>query len=288
MKPLSEQSRRYLERYKAEIEPSQLHIARQRRAVLRRIAEADAAGPVTPAPPPTRRARRLAFAALLTLGAAAAAVLLMFGLREFVDLRVEHALRSSQASFSSEPPGAQRASRHTQGRSPGSRRRSGGEAPSAAPVEPAPELTAGVESEVDAEVEAEPEPGVDRDAAITGEAPADSSQAPKRARRRRAQRAARASSPASTPSVTDLQAESALLARARVALSAGDTTRARALLASHERRHPDGLLAEERVVLQALTHCRAGDHDAGRAALRQLRRAFPGSLAISRVSAACR
>jgi hypothetical protein len=85
----------------------------------------------------------------------------------------------------------------------------------------------------------------------------------------------------------DLALESALLSRARAAMTAQRWSEARALARSHARRFPGGFLAEERLVIEAVARCRSGDERAGRTSARELMRRFPGSPAVPEVAAAC-
>ena len=81
--------------------------------------------------------------------------------------------------------------------------------------------------------------------------------------------------------------ESHLLTKLRRALDAGQFASALDWADEHARRHPKGALTEERLLLEAVAACRAGQTARGRAAVEQLRDRFPGSPAIARVERAC-
>lgn len=81
--------------------------------------------------------------------------------------------------------------------------------------------------------------------------------------------------------------ENHLLTKLRRALDAGQYASALDWADEHARRHPKGALTEERLLLEAVAACRAGQTARGRAAIGQLRDRFPGSPAIARVERAC-
>ncbi len=84
-----------------------------------------------------------------------------------------------------------------------------------------------------------------------------------------------------------LAEESRLLARARKALAKGEVARALEWAEEHERRFPDGLLAAERMIVQAAGLCRSDRTSEGRALLDELSRRHPGTPASAQVEAAC-
>jgi hypothetical protein len=101
---------------------------------------------------------------------------------------------------------------------------------------------------------------------------------------------AEADEPSSEPPVADasvLAEESRLLARVRRALGDDDFEGALEWAEEHARRHPRGLLTEERLVLEAVAACRGGQHDRGLAAAEQLREQFPGTPTLAKVEQAC-
>jgi hypothetical protein len=75
-----------------------------------------------------------------------------------------------------------------------------------------------------------------------------------------------------------LAAEQALLDPARAALAQGDGAGALARLAQHERRFPNGALAQEREAMTIRALVLAGDRDAARARAESFRSRYPGSL----------
>jgi outer membrane protein assembly factor BamD (BamD/ComL family) len=85
----------------------------------------------------------------------------------------------------------------------------------------------------------------------------------------------------------ELADESRLLGRIRKALDAGDFEAALDWAEEHARRHPDGALSEERLILEAVAACRGGRLDRGRACLASLRQRYPGTPAITPVEQAC-
>ncbi|MFV8750877.1 hypothetical protein ACNOYE_10045 [Nannocystaceae bacterium ST9] len=93
---------------------------------------------------------------------------------------------------------------------------------------------------------------------------------------------------APTPtSARDLADESRLLGKARRALAAGDFTDAIDWAAEHARRHPEGLLAEERLMIEAVAWCRSGEHAEGRARLAELERRYGATPASAEIEATC-
>ena len=93
--------------------------------------------------------------------------------------------------------------------------------------------------------------------------------------------------PAAILDADTLREEGVLLSQARDALARGEWARVLTHVEQHRRAHPQGALLEERLVLEAAAACESGDRPRGQAALRALRRRFPGSLALSRVAAVC-
>lgn len=93
--------------------------------------------------------------------------------------------------------------------------------------------------------------------------------------------------PPDTPPTSDLTEETRLLARARALVRAGSPGDALAPLREHARRFPEGQLTEDRLVLQAQALCESGDNKAGLKKATALRKAFPGSSHLPRVSRIC-
>ncbi|HEX6244063.1 MAG TPA: hypothetical protein VFZ61_24275 [Polyangiales bacterium] len=81
--------------------------------------------------------------------------------------------------------------------------------------------------------------------------------------------------------------ELALIRTALAQLNAGDAEQALALLARHAARYPEGLMAEERLGLQAISLCAAGQRQAGQEAQRSFLRQAPNSALVARVKLAC-
>lgn len=101
-------------------------------------------------------------------------------------------------------------------------------------------------------------------------------------------RPVRAAAPRSGAAASsNLTEETRLLARARARLRAGSPADALPPLAEHARRFPDGQLAEDRLVLQAQALCESGDVKAGSKTAAALRKAFPRSSHLPRVTRAC-
>jgi hypothetical protein len=98
--------------------------------------------------------------------------------------------------------------------------------------------------------------------------------------------------PASTPAAASdegstLVDESRLLGRARRALAAENFELALEWTDEHARRHPDGELTEERLLLEAVAACRGGQGTRGRAAAERLRAGFASSAVLAKVDQAC-
>jgi hypothetical protein len=92
---------------------------------------------------------------------------------------------------------------------------------------------------------------------------------------------------APTPTAAELADESRLLGRIRKALDLGDFESALDWAEEHTRRHPDGALSEERLILETVAACRDGQRARGRSSLSALRERFPGTPAIAKVERAC-
>lgn len=140
----------------------------------------------------------------------------------------------------------------------------------------------------------EPEPDPDpRDAPAQVEAAEvapDPSPAPQpRARHRQPPRPA--SEPAAAKDPADassrLAEESRLLARVRRALNNQDFASALDWAEEHARRHPQGALTEERLILEAVAACRGDQRDRGLESLATLREQFPKAAAIAKVEQSC-
>jgi len=84
-----------------------------------------------------------------------------------------------------------------------------------------------------------------------------------------------------------LSAETELLLAAQRELSAGQPERALALLAEHDRRHPRGVLAQERAASRVLALCAAGRTAEARAEAEAFVREAPGSPLVPRVRRSC-
>ncbi|PCC68964.1 hypothetical protein SAMN02745121_05704 [Nannocystis exedens] len=84
-----------------------------------------------------------------------------------------------------------------------------------------------------------------------------------------------------------LDAELALLRRAREALGREDAAAALTSLEQHAREFPAGHLVEERMLLRAQAECELGRRAAARATAAELMRAFPGSPHASTVAGLC-
>lgn len=85
----------------------------------------------------------------------------------------------------------------------------------------------------------------------------------------------------------DLEAESALVRRARAALRDGDARAALAALDEHGRRFPGGTLAEERDVQRVRAFCAAGDTARAERAARAFVEAHPGSVHAAHMATPC-
>jgi hypothetical protein len=84
-----------------------------------------------------------------------------------------------------------------------------------------------------------------------------------------------------------LAEESRLLAHARRALHDDDFESALAWAEEHARRHPHGLLTEERLVLEAVAACRSGQRERGLEVARQLRAQYPSTPTLAKVEQSC-
>jgi type IV secretory pathway VirB10-like protein len=83
-----------------------------------------------------------------------------------------------------------------------------------------------------------------------------------------------------------LAEESRLLARVRRALHDQDFEAALEWAEEHARRHPNGSLTEERLILEAVAACRGDQRTRGLAAAQQLRERFPKA-PVAKVEQAC-
>jgi hypothetical protein len=150
-------------------------------------------------------------------------------------------------------------------------------------LEPTPAQIAPVESEVD-----EPPAPIVLDVASPPAADVDVSKPRNRNRRPAVQPD---TSGSVEPPVADagmLAEESRLLAHVRRALRDDDFEAALAWAEEHAHRHPQGVLTEERLVLEAVAACRGGQRERGLAAAKQLHEQFPGSPTITKVEQACK
>jgi hypothetical protein len=84
-----------------------------------------------------------------------------------------------------------------------------------------------------------------------------------------------------------LAEESRLLAHARRALHEDDFESALAWAEEHARRHPHGLLTEERLVLEAVAACRSGQRERGLEVASQLRAQYPNTPTLAKVEQSC-
>lgn len=87
--------------------------------------------------------------------------------------------------------------------------------------------------------------------------------------------------------VSDLDAELALLRRARAALSEGRATEALALVDEHARRFSAGHLVEERALLRVQALCETGAQAQARAEAQAFARAQPGSPHANKIIRVC-
>ena len=85
-----------------------------------------------------------------------------------------------------------------------------------------------------------------------------------------------------------LSAERNLIMMARTALSRGAAAAALNALAEHQRRYPQGQLAEERAALAVIALARAGQPQAARRTAERFRKRYPGSLLLPTVETALR
>jgi hypothetical protein len=84
-----------------------------------------------------------------------------------------------------------------------------------------------------------------------------------------------------------LAEESRLLAHVRRALHDDDFESALEWAEEHARRHPHGLLTEERLVLEAVAACRGGQRERGLAVATQLREQYPNTPTLAKVEQSC-
>ena len=98
--------------------------------------------------------------------------------------------------------------------------------------------------------------------------------------------------PAPSPVTTEkaqstLDAELTLLRDAKKALNDGDSSRALSILDEHQRKFPDGILAEERASTRVLALCAAGKTSDARAAAQDFLAKYPRSPSAPRIRASC-
>lgn len=240
-----------LAKYREATEPDAEAVERALARVSIRI---ESEPPATPRPELARRAWLLA-AGLLVLILAGLALAFAVGLGDARELgrheaeyqRVEAPLRQASTPVPVELP-----------------TRRGAATIVDAPVEPAP-----VEPKVEP-LPVEPSPVEPRPRART-RTPAPIGPAPE---------------PAPEPA-NDLADESHLLAKARRALTKHDWAAALEWAREHARRHPEGLLVEERLVIEAVAACHAGERERGLASLAEAERRFGPPAAKPEIEAAC-
>ncbi|MFO7562495.1 MAG: hypothetical protein R6X02_07615 [Enhygromyxa sp.] len=134
---------------------------------------------------------------------------------------------------------------------------------------------------------AEPEQAPEDQALELPKPPTNDAPAP---RRRARPKPAEDPQPEATPasdSGSELAAESRLLALIRRALRDEDFEAALARAEEHARRHPQGALTEERLILEAVAACRGQQRSRGLAAAKQLREQFPNTAALAKVERSC-
>ena len=155
--------------------------------------------------------------------------------------------------------------------------------------EPAPEPMP-AKGEV-ASTETEPEPEPEQDRRIGRREGAERSRAgDEAASSANSESTAGASSPEDQPDVVhagQLAEESRLLARARKALDAGDFASALDWADEHARRHDEGELIEERLIIEAVAACRGGQRQRGLASLAALRRRVANSPTLNKIERTC-
>jgi hypothetical protein len=261
MQPNHDPLKDLVRRYKTAIEPTPEHVEHERGRLLARIA----AEP-RPSGPPPRRARPV----LLVTAIAAAVVLVWAGLRVYIDLRVQQAFDASLTIHRAQAPELREAIH-----GPGPARDAGDR------TVPAPETRRDDEPIAVPPVPVSESPD---GATVVPSSPAGSS-----AEDATAEPFAAAKRRRGAPAVDadELLRESALLSQAREAQSRGDWARVRELVDEHRRSHPHGALLEERLVLAAAAACNIDPRGRGQEAIQTLRRRFPRSLALARVSAMC-
>lgn len=233
--------------YRSAIDPTPEHVERERARLLARLAAE------TPAEPPRRAARP----ALLVAAVAAALLLVAGALGLYIDLRVRQAVDASLAVKQAQGP----APLPLTPREVGPPRAVEVAPPIGVVPPPAPQLP--------------PDPPLDPPAPELAPEPTG---------------AATASAPRRRPAELDADAlirESVLLSAAREAQARGDWGRVLELVDDHRRSHPHGALLEERLVLEAAAACNSDQRARGQKAVQALRRRFPRSLALARVSDMC-
>ena len=257
----SDHTRALVRAYRSAVEPPPGALERQHARLLARLAAAP--------PAPRRRVWTLvvAIAALLALA--------IGGLGFYIDARIQRAVDASLAERGVDrrfTTGIAEDQAPPPGRAPSVVGPDPVVAPAPAPGAPplAPEPTPGAPPLA-------PEPAT-FGPVVAPAAAGTAAVAPPRRRPR---------SRASVVDADDLQLEGALLSQARDALTRGEWSRVLNLVDEHRRQHPHGALLEERLVLEAAAACESGQPRRGQAALRALRRGFPGSLALTRIATAC-
>lgn len=245
----SDHTRALLRAYRAALEPPPGTLERQRARVQARLAE-------PPIPVPRRIWPLLA-------GVAALLALCVAGLGLYIDARVQRAVDASLAERS-----------HTPDPAPGTARLR-------SPARELPARHAVVAPPPAATPTTAATPHIDASEPITATTDASDAGEPTTTATRRRSR------PAAILDADTLREEGVLLSQARDALARGEWARVLTHVEQHRRAHPQGALLEERLVLEAAAACESGDRPRGQAALRALRRRFPGSLALSRVAAVC-
>jgi hypothetical protein len=146
---------------------------------------------------------------------------------------------------------------------------------SVAPVRQVPEHVTEAAAQLEP-VDAEP---------VATEPPASKPRQRERAKKREDPSAEPVAPPVADASV--LAEESRLLAHVRRALHDDDFEGALEWAEEHARRHPHGVLTEERLVLEAVAACRGGQRERGLATAKQLRDRFPNTPTLAKVEQAC-
>ncbi len=122
-------------------------------------------------------------------------------------------------------------------------------------------------------------------AAVPSPSADDRTPEPQRAEASAARPTARSS--VAPPPPDSLQEEVRILSRAEQQLNSGHAEEALRTLAEHERRFPDGALAEERTAARVQSLCALGRLPAARAGLAKFARAYPRSPYLARARRYC-